>query len=66
MPESTIAAESTEDEISVLAVIPTYNNHSSLKEIISGVLEFGLKTLVVDDGSSDGALETINIFRLKL
>lgn len=59
MPQSTNPTGGAEDEISVLVVIPTYNNHNSLSEIVNGVLESGLKTLVVDDGSTDAALETI-------
>lgn len=59
MPQSTISAGGVEDEISALIVIPTFNNHSSLREVVNGVLESGLKILVVDDGSTDGALETI-------
>jgi len=59
MPENTIPAGGAEDEISVLLVIPTFNNHSSLREIVSGALKSGLNTLVVDDGSTDDAIETI-------
>ena len=59
MPENTIPAGGAEDEISVLLVIPTFNNHSSLREIVSGALKSCLNTLVVDDGSTDSTLETI-------
>ncbi len=42
-----------------LVVIPTYNNLKTLKGVVEGVLRRQKDLLVVDDGSTDGSLETI-------
>lgn len=41
----------------VLVVIPVYNHAATLRAVVEGVLRQGLPVLVVDDGSTDGALD---------
>jgi glycosyltransferase involved in cell wall biosynthesis len=47
-------------DISVLLVIPTYNNHDTLRRVVKDSLETGLRVLVVNDGSTDGGPDTID------
>ena len=43
-----------------LIVIPTYNNRKTLRDVVQKALSSGLPILVVNDGSTDGAIETIS------
>jgi len=45
--------------VRVLAVIPVYNHAATLRGVVQGVLDQGLPVLVVDDGSTDGALASL-------
>ncbi len=59
----------SDQPISVLLVIPTYNNHNTLRSVVEDSLKTGLKILVVNDGSTDGGPDTIadlNVERLNL
>ncbi len=47
------------DENRVLIVIPVYNHAATLREVVERCLAVHPQVLVVDDGSSDGALETL-------
>lgn len=40
--------------------IPTYNNRKTLRDVVQKALSTGLPVLVVNDGSTDGAIETLN------
>jgi hypothetical protein len=53
------ALEAVDGGPRVLAVVPVYNHGATLREVVEGVLAEGLPVLVVDDGSTDGALERI-------
>jgi glycosyltransferase involved in cell wall biosynthesis len=53
-----MTANSTED-IRVLLVIPTYNNRSTLRQVVEKALQTGLPVLVVNDGSTDGGQDTL-------
>lgn len=44
----------------ILLVIPTYNNVSTLRRVVGRAIATGLKVLVVNDGSTDGGLDTLN------
>ncbi|GAB4335693.1 MAG: DUF2062 domain-containing protein [Desulfobulbaceae bacterium] len=46
-------------DIRVLAVIPVYNHGGTLREVALRTLAAGFDLLVVDDGSTDGGLETV-------
>ena len=54
---------------SILLVIPTYNNHNTLRNVVEDSQRTGLEILIVNDGSTDGGPETIddlNVARLDL
>lgn len=42
-----------------LVVIPVYNHAKSLRAVVEASLDAGLPVLVIDDGSTDGSLETV-------
>ncbi len=46
----------------ICAIIPTYNNGSTLEQVIIGVKEFIQNIIVVIDGSNDNTLEVVNKF----
>jgi glycosyltransferase involved in cell wall biosynthesis len=43
----------------ILAVIPTYNNESTISQVVQEVLKTGLDVLVIDDGSTDKTLDEL-------
>lgn len=43
-------------------IIPTYNNHRTLADVISGVLKYTDAVIVVNDGSTDGTAEILAQF----
>ena len=47
------------DDIKVLLVIPVYNHGKTLRGVVEKALKTGAEVLVVDDGSTDGGLETL-------
>jgi len=49
----------TEDRLKILLVIPTYNNRSSLAGIVNKALQMSYPVLVVNDGGSDGSVESL-------
>jgi glycosyltransferase involved in cell wall biosynthesis len=46
----------------VCVIIPTYNNHKTLKRVIDGVLHYTTNVIVVNDGSTDTTSEIINSY----
>jgi glycosyltransferase involved in cell wall biosynthesis len=46
----------------VCVIIPTYNNHKTLKRVIDGVLQYTTNIIVVNDGSTDSTSEIINSY----
>lgn len=46
----------------VCVLIPTYNNHKTLKRVIDGVLQYTTNVIVVNDGSTDTTSEIINSY----
>ena len=55
----------TEQEIllSTLVVIPTYNNVTTLKDVINEVLVYAKNVLVVNDGSTDGTNDILKEYK---
>ncbi len=47
----------------VCVIIPTYNNHKTLKRIIDGVLQYTSNIIVVNDGSTDNTSEIIYSYK---
>lgn len=48
----------------VCVIIPTYNNHKTLKRVIDGVLQYTTNIIVVNDGSTDSTSEIINSYSI--
>jgi glycosyltransferase involved in cell wall biosynthesis len=46
-------------EKKICILIPTYNNHKTLKRVIDGVLEYTQNIIVVNDGSTDSTSEIL-------
>ena len=54
--------------MSVLVIVPTYNERDNIRQITAGVRQHGYDVLIVDDNSPDGtgaiADERIDVFAL--
>ena len=50
------------DQLKCCVVIPTYNNHKTLKKVIEGVLQYTQNLIVVNDGSTDTTPHILNRF----
>lgn len=48
-------------ERAVCVVIPTYNNHATIQTVVNDVLTYCDDVIVVNDGSSDGTKEVLDI-----
>ena len=46
-------------EKKICILIPTYNNHKTLKRVIDGILEYTQNIIVVNDGSTDSTSEIL-------
>ncbi len=46
--------------IKVILVIPVYNHGKTLRGVVQKAIETGAEVLVIDDGSTDGGLETLS------
>ena len=60
MKQHTQKHAAAEQQIRILIVIPTYNNRSTLRDIVMRSMQTGLDVLVVNDGSKDGGPDQIN------
>jgi glycosyltransferase involved in cell wall biosynthesis len=40
-------------------IVPTYNNHKTLKRVLDSILEFTQNIIIVNDGSTDGTSEIL-------
>jgi len=47
-------------DLSVCVIIPTYNNHRTLKRVVDGIMELTNNIIIVNDGSTD---DTSNILK---
>jgi len=43
----------TVERLGIVVIIPTYNNHLTLRRVIDGILLYNVPVIVVDDGSTD-------------
>jgi len=53
------------NKISILLVIPTYNNRNTLRSVVEDSFKTGLSILVVNDGSTDGGPDTISDLKVE-
>lgn len=54
--------QSAMKKLGICVIIPTYNNHKTLKRVLDGVLHFTEDIVVVNDGSTDSTKEILNLF----
>lgn len=50
------------DSLKCCVVIPTYNNHKTLREVTEGVLNYTSNIIVINDGSTDTTREILSGF----
>lgn len=50
------------DALQCCVLIPTYNNHNTLKRVLNEVLDFTSNIIVVNDGSTDGTATILSTF----
>lgn len=50
------------NDLKCCVIIPTYNNHKSLKAVIEGVLVLTKNVIVVNDGSTDSTADLLKTF----
>ena len=50
------------DEKKICVLIPTYNNHKTLKRVLDGVLLYTKNIIVVNDGSTDNTAEILKTY----
>lgn len=48
--------------LKICVIIPTYNNETTIGEIVSGCLQWSDSVIVVNDGSTDGTMSILNPF----
>ena len=49
-------------DLQCCVVIPTYNNHKTLKRVVEGVLDYTLDIIIVNDGSTDSTAQILEEF----
>lgn len=49
----------TLDRLNIVVVIPTYNNHKTIAQVIADVRQYASHVIVVNDGSTDGTAEIL-------
>jgi glycosyltransferase involved in cell wall biosynthesis len=50
------------DEQNICVIIPTFNNASTIENVIEGVLKYSNNIIVVDDGSTDDTSQVLEKF----
>lgn len=60
----TVITSTTEimERLKCCVVIPTYNNHRTLKKVLEGVLEYTGDVIVINDGSTDNTPQILSGF----
>ncbi|MXS71331.1 DUF2062 domain-containing protein [Flavobacteriaceae bacterium W22] len=46
----------------ICVLVPTYNNHKTLRRVLDGVLDYTEKIIVINDGSTDSTLEILESY----
>jgi len=50
------------ENLKLCVIIPTYNNHKTLRRVINGVLKYTQNVIVVNDGSTDTTKEILDSY----
>ena len=54
------------DKLNICVIIPTYNNHKTLKRVLDGVLAITSKVIVINDGATDTTPEILKNYNDKI
>lgn len=60
---STLSISERMINMNVCVIIPTYNNHKTLKRVLDGVLELTNSVIVVNDGSTDTTSQILDDYK---
>ncbi len=61
-PSDPIATQACMRQLNICTVMPTYNNGSTLREVVERVLAYCQDVIVVNDGCTDNSAETLASF----
>jgi len=59
VPTQTHIVQSRMEQLRCCVLIPTYNNHKTLRKVLDGVLEYTKNIIVVNDGATDTTKEIL-------
>lgn len=49
-------------KLGIVVIIPTYNNHKTLRRVLDGILDYTVDLIVVNDGSTDTTGEILDAY----
>ncbi|KQX08667.1 DUF2062 domain-containing protein [Flavobacterium sp. Root420] len=58
----TLSQHDLPDSTSFCVIVPTYNNHKTLKKVLDSVLDFTPNVIIVNDGSTDSTPEILKSY----
>ena len=58
----TLSQHDLPDSTSFCVIVPTYNNHKTLKKVLDSVLDFTPNVIIVNDGSTDSTSEILKSY----
>lgn len=54
---------SMEDRKQTYVIIPAYNEETRVRPVIEAIADMGFKIILVNDGSTDGTLDILRMFK---
>ncbi|CAA9199760.1 Undecaprenyl-phosphate 4-deoxy-4-formamido-L-arabinose transferase [Flavobacterium bizetiae] len=57
--QPTLSQQQLLDSINFCVIVPTYNNHKTLKKVLDSILDFTSNIIIVNDGSTDTTNEIL-------
>ena len=57
--EATLLPQEPLNPIHFCVIVPTYNNHKTLKRVLDSVLDYTQNVIIVNDGSTDETSEIL-------
>jgi glycosyltransferase involved in cell wall biosynthesis len=58
----TLSQHDLPDSTSFCVIVPTYNNHKTLKKVLDSVLDFTPNVIIINDGSTDSTPEILKSY----
>ena len=58
--QATLVRYAESDPPQIIIVIPVYNHSGTLRDVVTRSLKVHDRVMVVDDGSNDGGIDTLN------